>query len=38
MIDEKNFLISQLNVIREHMIIFDKLQQVKEMIALLVVY
>ena len=38
MIDEKNFLISQLNVIREHMIIFDKLQQVKEMITLLVVY
>ena len=34
---EKAFLISQLKVIREHMITFQKLKQVKEMITQLVV-
>ena len=38
MIDEKNFLISQLKVILEHMMIFEILQQVKEMITLGDVY
>ena len=37
-VDKKNFLISQLKVVREHIITFEKLQQVKEMITLLVVY
>ena len=32
MIDEKNFLISQLKMILEHMITFEELQQIKEMI------
>ena len=38
MIDEKIFLISQLKVILEPMMIFEILQQVKEMITLLDVY
>ena len=38
MIDGKTFSISQLKVIQEHIIIFKKLQQVKEMITLLFVY
>ena len=38
MIDGKTFLISQLKVIWKHMIIFQKLQQVKEIITLLAVY
>ena len=38
MTDGKSFLISQVKEIWEHMITFEKLQQVKEMITLLVVY
>ena len=38
MIHGKNFSISQLKVIGEHMITFPKLQLVKEMITGLVVY
>ena len=38
MIDGKTFLISQLKIIEDHMIILEKLRLVKEMITLLVVY
>ena len=34
---KKTFLISQLQVIEEHMIVFEKLQQAKEIITQLVV-
>ena len=33
MIDGQIFLINQLNIIEEHMIVIKKLQQVREMIA-----
>ena len=38
MIDDFFFLISQIKVMWEHMITFEKLHQVKEMITQLVVY